>query len=65
MKGCLTPGWVFQVPAIKVNLFFPLWLTLRLKKANDFIKDNLVDISALVQLGDAMASMGLAGFSVR
>lgn len=52
MKGYLTSGWVFQGPAIKANLFFffPL-VDSMIKKENDFIKDNSVDISALVQLG--------------
>lgn len=61
MKGCLTPGWVFQVAAIKANLFF-FFSTLvdsMIKKENDFIKDNLVDISALVQLGVETACTAL------
>lgn len=56
MKGCLTPGWVFQVPAIKANLFFPLVGSM-IKKENDFIKDNLVDISGLLRLGVETASI--------
>lgn len=56
MKGYLTPGWVFQVPAIKANLFFPLVGSM-IKKENDFIKDNLVDISGLLQLGVETASI--------
>lgn len=56
MKGYLTPGWVFQVPAIKANLFFPLVGSM-IKKENDFIKDNLVDISCLLQRGVETASI--------
>lgn len=55
MKGYLTPGWVFQVPAIKANLFFPL-VDSMIKKENDFINDNLVDVSGLVQLAVGMVS---------
>ena len=36
-----------------------------IKKENDFIRDNLVDISALVQLGVATASAALAWFSMQ
>lgn len=43
------------MPAIKANLFF-LLVGSMIKKENDFIKDNLVDISGLVQLGVETAS---------
>lgn len=36
-----------------------------IKKENDFIKDNLVDISALVQLGAETASTALQQFSIQ
>lgn len=41
--------------AIKANLFF-LLVGSMIKKENDFIEDNLVDISGLVQLGVETAS---------
>lgn len=50
MKGYLTPGWVLQVPAIKANPS-PTLVDSMIKKENDFIKDNLVDIFALVEIG--------------
>jgi hypothetical protein len=64
MKGYLTSGWVFQPPAIKAlhlprslarSLSPHTWVDSMIKKENDFITDNLVDIFALVQLGVEMA----------
>lgn len=67
MKGYLTPGWVFQVPAIKANLFptHPPLVDSMIKKEHDFIKDNLVDISALVQLGVGKTCTALESFLMR
>lgn len=43
------------MPVIKANLFSPL-VDSMIKRENYFIKDNLVDISDLVQLGVEVAS---------
>lgn len=58
MKGYLTLGWVFQVPAIKANPS-PTLVDSMIKKENDFIKDNFADIFALAEVGVEMAFTAL------